>query len=104
LGNNPNDAFSNNSSLTNDDKFQPEPTLSPATERAADKTDDESDSETELLSKKKMKIIKEPVHVAIQVSNNIDKSKGKKNLKALIVISTLTTKGNQLADEKIATW
>jgi len=101
LGNNPNDAFLDNSSLTNDDEFQPEPTSSSATERAAsDKTDDES--ETELPPKKKAKTAKEPVQV--QVSNNAGSGKskgGKKNSEVSIAVSTLiTTKGNQLADEK----
>jgi hypothetical protein len=101
LGNNPKDVFSDNSSLTNDDEFQPEPTSSSATERAAsDKTDDES--ETELPPKKKAKTAKEPVQV--QVSNNAGSGKskgGKKNSEVSIAVSTLiTTKGNQLADEK----
>jgi hypothetical protein len=107
LDNNPKDTFPDNSSLTNDDDFQPEPTSSSATERAADKTDDESDSETGLPPKKKTKTTKEPVHVvAVQPSSNAGEcreSKGKnpkKNLEASIVVSTLTTKGNQLADEK----
>jgi hypothetical protein len=86
LGNNPNDAFPDNSSLTNDDEFQPEPTSSSATEREADKTDNES--ETELPPKKKTKTIKEPVHEAVQVSSNAGKSKGeKKNVGGSIVVS-----------------
>ncbi|KAN0111181.1 hypothetical protein V8E52_008793 [Russula decolorans] len=68
LGNNPNDAFLDNSSLTNDDEFQPEPTSSSAIERMVDKTDDESD--TELPPKKKTKTTKELVRVAVQVSSN----------------------------------
>jgi hypothetical protein len=68
LGNNPNDAFLDNLSLTNDDEFQPEPTSSSAIERMVDKTDDESD--TELPPKKKTKTTKELVRVAVQVSSN----------------------------------
>ncbi|KAN0103739.1 hypothetical protein V8E52_011684 [Russula decolorans] len=68
LGNNPNDVFLDNSSLTNDDEFQPEPTSSSAIERMVDKTDDESD--TELPPKKKTKTTKELVRVAVQVSSN----------------------------------
>ncbi|KAN0103836.1 hypothetical protein V8E52_011587 [Russula decolorans] len=93
LGNNPKDVFSDNSSLTNDDEFQPEPTSSSATERAAsDKTDDES--ETELPPKKKAKTAKEPVQV--QVSNNAGSGKskgGKKNSEVSIAaISSLMRK------------
>ncbi|KAF8495461.1 hypothetical protein F5888DRAFT_1635530 [Russula emetica] len=101
LGNNPdvvaNNAFPDDSSLTNDDEFQP--TSESATE-CADKTDDET--ETELPPKKKKKIAKEPVPVAAaQVASDAGKSKGgKKKLEALIVVSTLTSKGNHLTDGK----
>ena len=99
LGSNPNDRFPDNLSLTNDDEFRPEPTSSSATERAADETGDES--ETELPPKKKTKTAKELVRVGAQVFSNAGESKGgKKNLEASITISTSTTKGNQLANEK----
>jgi hypothetical protein len=94
---NPNDMFPDNSSLTNDDDFQPKPTSSPATERA-DKTDDET--ETELPPKKKKKTTKEPVCVAQVSSNGVESKEGKKNLGTSIAVSTLTTKGNLFADGK----